>query len=175
MVTSLATNLESPAERLRTIRAVTRNAKQEHDALGGDLIRSWAELMTPGLVTTAARLYSKYRLSELHRPMFNLMISNVPGPRVPIYFAGAELVAAYPLGPISEGAGLNITVFSYAKHVDFGFVTSPSLIEDLDLLAALIPEAAHELLIASASAALAASEPPVAATAASNVHKLPLR
>ena len=53
------------------------------------------------------------------------MISNVPGPRVPIYFAGAELVAAYPLGPISEGAGLNITVMTYARAVDFGFVTSP--------------------------------------------------
>lgn len=152
MVTSLATHLESPAERLRTIRAVTRSAKQEHDALGGDLIRSWAELMTPGLVTTAARLYSKYRLSELHRPMFNLMISNVPGPRVPIYFAGAELVAAYPLGPISEGGGLNITVMTYTSHLDFGFVTSPALVDDLGVLAGLIPEAARELLAACPSA-----------------------
>jgi diacylglycerol O-acyltransferase len=151
MVTSLATNLESPAERLLEIRAMTRNAKQEHDALGGDLIRSWAELMTPGLVTTAARIYSKYRLSELHRPIFNLMISNVPGPRVPIYFAGAQLVGAYPLGPISEGAGLNITVMTYAQHVDFGFVTSPSLFDDVEKLAGLIPAAARELLTASES------------------------
>jgi diacylglycerol O-acyltransferase len=151
MVTSLATHLESPAERLRTIRAVTRSAKQEHDALGGDLIRSWAELMTPGLVTTAARLYAKYRLSELHRPMFNLMISNVPGPRVPIYFAGAELVSAYPLGPISEGAALNITVMTYAKHVDFGFISTPALMDDLDVLAGLIPGAARELVAAAAS------------------------
>ncbi|MET0283905.1 MAG: WS/DGAT domain-containing protein, partial [Polyangiales bacterium] len=142
-------------ERLRTIRAVTRNAKQEHDALGGDLIRSWAELMTPGLVTTAARLYSKYRLSELHRPIFNLMISNVPGPRVPIYLAGAQLVAAYPLGPISEGAGLNITVMTYTAHVDFGFITSPALVDDIDQLAALVPEAARELLQAAEAAQMA--------------------
>ncbi|HEX5660544.1 MAG TPA: wax ester/triacylglycerol synthase family O-acyltransferase [Polyangiales bacterium] len=152
MVTSLATHLESPAERLRTIRAVTRNAKQEHDALGGDLIRSWAELATPGLVTTAARLYSKYRLSELHRPMFNLMISNVPGPRVPIYLAGAQLAAIYPLGPISEGAGLNITVMTYTTHVDFGFITSPALVDDIDQLAALVPPATRELLQAAESA-----------------------
>jgi len=149
MVTSLATNLEDPGERLLAIKAITRVAKQEHDALGGDLIRSWAELMTPGLVTTAARLYSKYKISELHRPMFNLMISNVPGPRVPIYFAGAQLVAAYPLGPISEGAGLNITVMTYAQSVDFGFVTTPSLIDDVDALAARIPDAARELLRAA--------------------------
>ncbi|MDB4977586.1 MAG: hypothetical protein JWN48_5927 [Myxococcaceae bacterium] len=151
MVTSLATNLEDPVERLLRIREVTRNAKQEHDALGGDMLRSWAELMTPGLVTTAARLYSKYRLSELHRPMFNLMISNVPGPRVPIYFAGAELVGAYPLGPISEGAGLNITVMTYTSHVDFGFIASPALLDDLDVLAGLIPAAARELVSASAT------------------------
>jgi diacylglycerol O-acyltransferase len=152
MVTSLATHLDDPAERLRTIRAVTRNAKQEHDALGGDLIRSWAELATPGLVTTAAKLYSKYRLSELHRPMFNLMISNVPGPRVPIYLAGAQLEAAYPLGPISEGAGLNITVMTYTAHVDFGFITSPALVDDIDQLASLIQPATRELLQAAESA-----------------------
>lgn len=158
MVTSLATNLENPADRLRTIRAVTRNAKQEHDALGGDLIRSWAELMTPGLVTTAAKLYSKYRLSELHRPIFNLMVSNVPGPRVPIYLAGAQLVAAYPLGPISEGAGLNITVMTYTGHVDFGFITSPALVDDIDQLAALVPSATRELLTAAEAASLTSQE-----------------
>lgn len=149
MFTSLATNLESPVERLLAIRAVTRAAKQEHDALGSDLIRSWAEVATPGFVTTAARLYSKYHLAELHRPMFNVLISNVPGPRVPIYFAGAELVGAYPLGPISEAAGLNITVMTYTSHVDFGFVTSPNLQTDLPELVALVPGAAHELVQAA--------------------------
>jgi diacylglycerol O-acyltransferase / wax synthase len=156
MVTSLATHIEDPGERLLAIRQVTRGAKQEHDALGGDMLRSWAELATPGLVTTAARLYSKYRIAELHRPMFNLMISNVPGPRVPIYFAGAELVGSYPLGPISEGAALNITVMSYAKQVDFGFVTSPDLFDDLGALAARIPDAARELLLAAQHATRAA-------------------
>ncbi len=151
MFTSLATHLESPTERLLTIRTVTRGAKQEHDALGSDMIRSWAELATPGLASTAARLYSKYRLSELHRPMFNVMISFVPGPRVPMYFAGAEMVAAYPIGPISEGAGLNITVMSYARHVDFGFVTSPTLLPELDVLAKLIPAAAQELVTAASA------------------------
>jgi hypothetical protein len=113
------------------------------------MIRSWAELATPGLVTTAARLYSRYRMADLHRPMFNLLISNVPGPRVPIYFAGAQLVAAYPLGPISEGAGLNITVMTYADNVDFGFVTSPSLISDLDRLLSYLPGALRALVVAA--------------------------
>ena len=149
MVTSLATNLESCVERLQVVRSVTRGAKQEHDALGSDMIRSWAELAVPGLLSTAARLYSRYHLSELHRPPFNLMISNVPGPRVPIYFAGAQLVSAFPLGPISEGAGLNITVMSYAGHLDFGLVTSPTLIADLEAIASLLPAAARELVAAA--------------------------
>jgi diacylglycerol O-acyltransferase / wax synthase len=149
MVTSLATHLERPEERLATVRAVTRGAKQEHDALGSDMIRSWAELAAPGLLSTAAKLYSRFGLSELHRPIFNLMISNVPGPRVPIYFASAQLVSAFPLGPISEGAGLNITVMSYATHLDFGLVTSPTLLDDLPTIAALLPAASRELVVAA--------------------------
>ncbi|MET0339855.1 MAG: wax ester/triacylglycerol synthase family O-acyltransferase [Polyangiales bacterium] len=162
MVTSLATHLEDPVERLLTIRAVTRGAKQEHDALGGDMIRSWAELATPGLVTTAARLYSRYRMAELHRPMFNLLISNVPGPRVPIYFAGAKLVAAYPLGPISEGAGLNITVMTYADNVDFGIVSSPSLVSDIERLTSYLPVASRELVQAAQRASEVAATKPSA-------------
>lgn len=160
MVTSLGTNLESPVERLRTVRSVTRNARQEHDALGSDMLRSWAELAMPGLVTTAARLYSRYALSELHRPMFNVMISNVPGPRVPIYFAGAQLVSAYPLGPLSEGNGLNITVMSYDQQLEFGLVTSPTLLADPEAIAALLPEAARELLSAAEKVGELEAKPP---------------
>lgn len=152
MFTSLATNLESPVDRLLAIRTVTRAARQEHDVLGSDMIRSWAELAAPTVVSAVAKLYARYRLAERHRPMFNVLISNVPGPRVPLYFAGAALEAAYPLGPISEFAGLNITVMTYTSHVDFGVVTAPNLIADLSALNAYIPAAASELLEAARSA-----------------------
>jgi WS/DGAT/MGAT family acyltransferase len=146
LFTSLATNLEDPAERLAAIRAVMRGAKEEHNLLGGDMVSSWAELMSPNLFSQAARLYTKYRLAERHRPLYNVAISNVPGPRVPLYFAGAKLIAAYPLGPVIEGVGLNITVMSYADQFDFGFLAAASLLPDLHELAAHVPNAVDELV-----------------------------
>ena len=65
------------------------------------------------------------RLADRHRPIHNLVVSNVPGPPFPLYLAGAELVAAYPMGPIMEGAGLNVTVLSYRDSIDFGFMAEP--------------------------------------------------
>ncbi len=109
------------------------------------MVSSWAELMSPNLFSTAARLYTKYRLSERHRPLYNVAISNVPGPRVPLYFVGSRLVAAYPLGPVVEGVGLNITVMSYADQVDFGFLSAANLLPHLDQLAAYLPAAVREL------------------------------
>jgi WS/DGAT/MGAT family acyltransferase len=145
LFTSLATNLEDPVERLSVIRAVTRAAKEEHSLLGGDMVSSWAELMSPSVFSTAARLYTKYRISERHRPLYNVSISNVPGPRVPLYFVGSRLLAAYPLGPVVEGVGLNITVMSYADQVDFGFLAAANLLPEVHLLADHLPAVVREL------------------------------
>jgi diacylglycerol O-acyltransferase len=146
MLTSLATHLDDPVARLSAIRASTRGAKAEHDQLGGDMLASWAELAFPGVFRTAARLYSKYRVAAKHPPLYNLAISNVPGPRKPLYFAGARLLAAYPLGPIVEGAGLNITVLTYGQFIDFGLVAARSLLPDLADVARRLRESTSELL-----------------------------
>jgi WS/DGAT/MGAT family acyltransferase len=146
LLTSLATHLDDPVARLEAIRTTTRGAKAEHDQLGGDMLASWAELAFPGVFRTAAKLYSKYRVAGKHRPLYNLAISNVPGPRKPLYFAGARLLAAYPLGPIVEGAGLNITVLNYGQHIDFGLVAARALLPDLADIAQRLCEATAELL-----------------------------
>jgi hypothetical protein len=82
----------------------------------------WAEFTSTALLTRAARLYSDRKLANRHRPVHNLVISNVRGPETPLYAAGARLTAAYPLGPLMEGAGMNITVVSYMDSVDFGII-----------------------------------------------------
>ncbi len=145
LFTSLATHLESPRERLLAIRTATRGAKEEHHAFGADTAAHWAEVMSPGIFAAAARLYSHYRIAEHHRPLYNVAISNVPGPPVPVYFAGARLMASYPLGPLLDGVGLNITVMNYAEHVDFGLVAATNVMPDLWRLAELIPEASSQL------------------------------
>jgi hypothetical protein len=61
----------------------------------------------------------------------NLVISNVPGPRIPLYCAGARLEAHYPVSVIADGVGLNITVMSYLDHLDFGIVADRELVPDV--------------------------------------------
>ncbi len=146
MFTSLATNLEDPVERLLAIRSTASGAKEELRTFGNETMGDWAELSSPVLFTASTRVYSKYRLSSLHRPLHNVMISNVPGPPMPIYLDGSKLTAAYPMGPVIEGAGLNITVMSYVGHLDFGFLAATALVPDLWRLADAIAPSLAELL-----------------------------
>jgi WS/DGAT/MGAT family acyltransferase len=148
MFTSLATDVDDPIERLRVIHDVTQGAKQDHDLLGASLLQDWAEHAAPVTFSMAARMYSGLRLSDRHRPIHNVVISNVPGPPFALYFAGATLQSALPMGPVMEGAGLNITVLSYMGHVDIGFVASRDLIPDVWALAGHAEDAMAELLAA---------------------------
>ena len=148
MFTSLATNVDDPIERLRTINRVTRGAKEDHNALGATLLQDWAEHAAPTTFALAARLYSNLHLADGHRPIHNVVISNVPGPPFPLYYAGAKLEYTLPMGPVMEGAGLNITVLSYMDHVDIGFMACRELIPDVWDLVDHVDKAMAELLAA---------------------------
>ena len=130
MGAALATQLDDPVERLRAIHASTYSAKVMQQALGDDLILDLADIAPPGLLAAGVRVYSRLHLAEHHPPIFNLIVSNVQGPSLPLYIAGARLVANYPVGPLLDGGGLNITVLSYLDHIDFGFAVCPEIVED---------------------------------------------
>ena len=83
------------------------------------------------------------------RPIYNLVVSNVPGPPVPVYMAGARVVSLVPMGPVFDGAGLNITVLSYMDRVDVGFMACRETVPSLWSLAEAIPAAMEELLEAA--------------------------
>lgn len=157
MFTSLATHLEDPVERLKAIQSVTRGAKEEHNAIGADMLQNWAEFAAPTVFSLAARVYARMKLADRHRPVHNLVISNVPGPPFPLYLAGAELVSAYPMGPVFEGAGLNITVMSYMGSLDFGFNASAVSVPDIWELAGCVQPAFEELAAAASQVAVAAA------------------
>ena len=148
MFTSLATHVDDPIERLRTINKVTRGAKEDHNALGASLLQDWAEHAAPTTFALAARLYSSFHLADGHRPIHNVVISNVPGPPFPLYYAGAKLEYTLPMGPVMEGAGLNITVLSYMDNVDIGFMACRELVPDVWDLVEYTQEAMAELLAA---------------------------
>jgi diacylglycerol O-acyltransferase len=77
------------------------------------------------------RLYSKWNLADRHRPPINLVVSNVPGPREPLFIAGARILDIFSMGPILESIGLNITVWSYLDEMNVGIVSCPELMGDL--------------------------------------------
>ena len=110
------------------------------------MLQNWAEFAAPTTFNLAARFYTRLKIADRHRPIHNLVISNVPGPPFPIYMAGAELVAAYPMGPVMEGAALNITVMSYKGSVDFGFMVAADSMPDVWDLADQIEPAYLELI-----------------------------
>ena len=142
---SLRTDIADPVERLRAIHESAVVAKEVHHALGADMLADWSELTPPKPFTAWMRLYSKLRLADFHPPPQNAVISNVPGPSVPLYIAGAELVELYSTGPILEGIGLNITVWSYLGTLYFGLISCRELMPDLWTLADLLPPALAEL------------------------------
>ncbi len=145
MFASLATDVDDPAERLQAICDSTEGAKEDHNAIGARTLTDWAEWAAPRTFGLASRLYSSMNLANTHRPIHNLVISNVPGPPFPLYLAGAELVAAYPMGPIMDGAGLNITVLSYRDHIDIGFLADSELVRDIWEVAAQVQPAFDEI------------------------------
>lgn len=145
MFVALATDVEDPVERLMRIHESTKDAKEEFKAVGADTLTNWAEFAGPRSLGLAMRLYSRMQLADRMPPPLNFLISNVPGPPIPLYLAGGRLVSLSPLGPILDGMGLNVTVLSYLDSVGFGFVSCRELVPDLDVLAAHIPEALDDL------------------------------
>ncbi len=152
MFASLASDIADPVERLRAIAEINEGAKKDHDLVGASFLQDWAENAAPNTFSLAARMYSSMRLSERHPVVHNLIISNVPGPPIPLYLNGARLHSLYPLGPIMDGAGLNLTVLSNMDSVGFGFIACKELVPDVWDLAEDVPAALAELVEAAEKA-----------------------
>lgn len=149
MLVSLATDVDDPVERLHTITDATRSAKEQDKAIGADTLTNWAEFAAPAVAARAARLYSRMKLADRHRPIFNVTISNVPGPPFPLYSAGARMVAYYPMGPVADGSGLNMTVMSYMESMFFGLMACKETVDDVWSLADGLRGALDELVKAA--------------------------
>lgn len=153
MFVSLATDVADPLDRLRVIQGSTADAKEAHKALPANVLTDWSAFAAPLVAAQAARLYSRYKVADLHRPPYNVIISNVPGPPFALYLAGAELLHSYPISLAVEGIGLNITIMSYRSEVAIGLTADREAVPDIERMMALMPEALAELEDALARAA----------------------
>ena len=127
MIVPIPTNEPDPIARLEKTHEILRSAKARHRAMPAELLQDITQFIPAAVNVQAARL--AFRVGT-RRPAMNLVISNVPGPRVPIYCAGARLEAHYPVSVIVDGVGLNITVMSYLDHLDFGIVCDFAQVHD---------------------------------------------
>lgn len=166
MLVSLATDVDDPIERLHTISEGTKHAKDQEKAIGAEFLSDWTEFAAPAVAARAARLYSSMRLADRHNPLLNVTISNVPGPNFPLYSAGSRMVAMYPMGPIADGGGLNITVMSYMGQMFFGLVACRETVPKVWNVAHYLNDSLEELKKAADRAAAPAAAPKAAPKAA---------
>jgi WS/DGAT/MGAT family acyltransferase len=145
MLAALPTHLADPVERLHACSAAMQVAKEQHGALPATLLSDVTQFAMPALAGQAARLAARTRLVERVNP-FNLFVSNVPGPNLPLYYAGARLLGYYPLSALADGQGLNITVCSLDGGMHFGLIADRELVPDLDLMAGWLEDELAVLL-----------------------------
>ncbi len=144
-LTDLATNVDDPAERLAAVKAGMAAAKELQSTIGPGTLMRWVDIAPPILTGPAATAYSRLHVADRHNPLFNVTISNVPGPAMALYLAGARVDTIFPVGPIFHGSGLNITTLSYRDRIDFGFLTCPDLLPNPWALARFTSESLAEL------------------------------
>ena len=123
-----------------------RDAKATHKDIQPKTLGTLAESAPWNFVGLLFRAYSDLGLANALPPAVNLVFSNVPGPPVPVYCGGAQLVGLYPLGPIFDGAALNLTVATCNDDVDVGIVTCPDVAPPLGDLVDALPKALAELV-----------------------------
>jgi diacylglycerol O-acyltransferase len=148
MFSSLQTHIADPVERIKAISDANSVAKQHSSAINATLLQDWSQFAAPAVFGMAMRAYARTSLTK-RMPVHNLVVSNVPGPQQALYFLGSEVKAMYPLGPIFQGSGLNITVMSLTGKLDVGIIACPELLPDVWELADDFAVGMEELLLAT--------------------------
>jgi len=145
MLIQLPTDIEDPIEQLRQLHKNTQRGKAYQDAIGAKQMTDYAEFIPFALGAQATRLYTRMQFSKHHRPLFNLVITNVPGPQIPLYMNGKLMLANMGMAPIFDGMGLIIPVLSYNGVLSFSPTTAANIMPDVDLFTRYIRESANTL------------------------------
>ena len=132
LITTLATDVDDPVDRLAQITRVTNAVKRRHDETGLGSLVGLADLVPPRTAKTVARVTDQLGVARWGPLAYNVVVSNVPGPDIPLYCNGALVESAYPMGPITDWSAINVTVVSYRRQLTFGLVACPDVVPDID-------------------------------------------
>jgi diacylglycerol O-acyltransferase / wax synthase len=150
MLVQLGTDIEDPMDRLHSVRNAAVNSKAMTNAVGARTLTDYSQFLPSALAGLAARLYSRLGAANLHSPVFNVVATNVPGPRVPLYFAGAKMVRMMGTGPIFDGMGMINAIYSYGPEIAIAFTSDRDMIPDPANYAQALRDSFEELLNAKA-------------------------
>jgi WS/DGAT/MGAT family acyltransferase len=138
MYAPLPVGVTDPRERLELVSGAMEGLKESGQAVGAEAITRLGDFAPPTIMAQAARLQARQRV-------FNLVVTNVPGPQIPLYLMGRELEAIYPMVPLAGNQALGIALMSYHGRLDFGLIADFDAMSDLDLLAGDLEAAIAEL------------------------------
>ncbi len=136
---------DDPVRRLSIVHANSLSSKALQSAFGAESLQELTGITAPSMMVAGARLYSGLKLARFHPPVFNLVISNVPGPPLDLYCAGAKVTGIFLMGPVMDGTGLNMTVLSQGHHLNVGVMACPDLVPDVGEIGIEFVDAIDEL------------------------------
>ncbi|MEO1309978.1 MAG: wax ester/triacylglycerol synthase family O-acyltransferase [Pseudomonadota bacterium] len=146
----VGTHIADAVARLQFTHAEAGKSKAMANAVGAREL-SEASKLAPAMISgISTRLYSRLGLANRLRPMFNMVVTNVPGPQVPLYMAGARMVASYGIGPVMDSMGLFQAVTSYCGEVCIAITACREMMPDPSFYASCLQESFDELLEAAA-------------------------
>ena len=145
MLVNLATKKMTTLERIRCIHEVTSNTEWQSNNTASK-ISQLTEFVPSIYLSIAAKLYTRWHISSQHNPLFNLVITNVPGPQLPMYTGKAQLVEQYGSAPIFHGMGLSIVVLSYDGHISISTTSCRSVLPNPNQLLKAIESSYQDLI-----------------------------
>lgn len=166
----LASNISDPLRRLQAIKKNSATLKRTLKSVKSILPTDFPSLGLPWIMSALVAVYGRTRIADKMLPLANVCISNVPGPQMDLYLAGAKMATNFPVSIVAHGMALNITVQSYAGALDFGLIACRQAMPDVANFAAML-EVAHQQLLDLAREKIAEDAPEAEEIAPAAVKK----
>ncbi len=149
MSVAIGTHIADPLERLNAVHADAMASKEMTSAVGAKMLTDYSQFIPSTTAALAARLYTNLGMANRTNPIFNCVITNVPGPQVPLYCAGAKLVRHHGLGPLFDGMGLIFPVLSYCGRITISVTSCREMLPDPEFFAQCIQTSFDDLKAAT--------------------------